>query len=346
MPITRDGHIVTVQQHIQEAQKDFPTATGEFSWLLSAVTLSTKMISSYVRRAGLFDIWGDAGTTNIQGEEVKKLDLIANDTLKRTFGYRGSVGIIASEEDDEPRVIEDVQEGGQYIVMFDPLDGSSNIDVVAPVGTIWTVFRNPPDAMHAEEAVLQPGAKQVAAGYVLYGSSTVLVYTTGRGVHMFTLDPQFGAFLLTRENIRIPEHKPEYSVNEAYYHSFPKGYRNYLDWAKDRRGERGEKVSGSGGLSMRYIGSLVADFHRILIKGGVFLYPPTTTHPGGKLRLMYEANPLALIAEAAGGAALTGRGDGERILQVQPNDVHDRTPLIIGSRDNVGEVMGFLTGGG
>lgn len=324
--------IVTVQQHIIEAQREHPTATGEFSWLLSAITLSTKVISSYVRRAGLLNVLGAQGSENVQGEVVQKLDHIANETLKHTLGYRGNVGIVASEEDDEPVIVQEPGTGGKYIVMFDPLDGSSNIDSNVAVGTIFTVFKNPDDGGDSGKAVLQNGLQQVAAGYVVYGSGTVLVYTTGDGVHLFTLDPTIGAYLLTRENIRIPERNNQYSVNEAYTDTFPDSYREYLQYAKSGKGD-------GGGYSMRYIGSLVADFHRILLKGGVFLYPPTKKNPDGKLRLMYECNPLAFIAEQAGGAATDGRG---RILERTPESVHSRTPLIIGSKGNVQDVMRFV----
>lgn len=327
--VTRDGGIVTMQQHIIQSQSSHHSGTGEFSWLLSAITLSTKIIASSVRRAGLLDVLGSVGSTNVQGETVQKLDLIANDTLKRTLGYRGTVGVIASEEDDNPHVLQDVTAGGKYIVMFDPLDGSSNIDVNVPVGTIFTILKTPEGETHAQHGVLQPGTKQLAAGYVVYGSSTTLVYTTGGGVHMFTLDPSIGAYLLTRENIRIPEYNNQYSINEAYGHQFPQGYRDYLDWAKEPEG---------GSCSLRYIGSLVADFHRVLLKGGVFLYPPTHKNPEGKLRLLYEANPLAFIAEQAGGAATDGT---RRVMEVQPSALHQRTPLVIGSRRNVEQVMRF-----
>ncbi len=331
MPIKRDGEFVTFGQHIQQQQQNFPQAKGQFSWLMSGITLATKMIAAYVRRAGLIDVWGDEGSVNVQGEAVKKLDIIANDALKRTLGYRGNVGIIASEEDNEPRVLQDVDSDDSYIVMFDPLDGSSNIDVNVSVGTIFTIFRNPPEIEGAEKSVLQPGINQVAAGYVLYGSSTVLVYTCGNGVHQFTLDPQFGAYLLTREDMKMPEHAGVYSVNEAYLHRFPPSYQRYLEWSKDPEG---------GGFSSRYVGSLVADFHRILVKGGIFLYPPTAAHSGGKLRLMYECNPLAFVAEQAGGVAL-GAG-GKRVMELEPQGIHDRTPLVIGSRKNVDEAMRFL----
>jgi len=331
MAIKLDGHYVTFGQHIQTQQQHFPNASGQFSWLLSGITLATKMIASYVRRAGLIDVWGEQGSTNVQGEEVKKLDIIANDALKRTLGYRGNVGIIASEEDDEPRVLQEADQEDSYIVMFDPLDGSSNIDVNVSVGTIFTIFRNPPKSEGVAKSVLQPGAKQVAAGYVLYGSSTVLVYTAGNGVHQFTLDPQFGAYLLTRENIMMPEYATTYSVNEAYLHSFPEPYQRYLHWSKHPEGGR---------YKSRYVGSLVADFHRILITGGIFMYPPTIEQPKGKLRLMYECNPLAFVAEQAGGMAV-GEG-GKRIMEIEPTDVHDRTPLIIGGKKNVEEALRFI----
>ena len=332
MPLMKN-HVVTVQQHIIAQQREHPTATGEFSWLLSAITLSTKIIASYVRRAGLTDVLGEAGSMNVQGEIVQKLDVLANETLIRTLGSRGNVGIVASEEDNEPRVLQDIGTGGKYIVMVDPLDGSSNIDTNVSIGTIFTIFQRQVSEQRAEQSVLQPGTKQIAAGYVVYGSSTVLVYTTGAGVHMFTLDPQIGAYVLTRENIRMPEYANQYSINEAYRHTFSEPYQNYLEWAKQKQG---------GACSLRYIGSLVSDFHRILLKGGVFLYPPTVKNLDGKLRLMYEANPLAFITEESGGAATDGK---QRILDKQPEALHQRTPLIIGSRQNVDEVLRFVADG-
>lgn len=322
--------IITFQQHLIESQSRHPTATGEFSWLMSGVTLACKIIAANVRRAGLVDILGETDQINVQGEVVQKLDHIANETLIRTLGYRDTVGVIASEEDNEPRVLQELGGAGKYVVMFDPLDGSSNIDANVAVGTIFTVFQRPEWERDAAHSVLQRGLQQVAAGYVVYGSSTVLVYTTGVGVHLFTLEPAYGVFLLNRENLRMPEHANQYSINEAYSASFPKPYQDYLNWAKDH--------DNGGAFSSRYIGSLVADFHRILLKGGVFLYPPTAKKPDGKLRLMYEANPLAFIAEQAGGAAVSGK---QRILEIEPNSLHQRTPLIIGSRQNVEEVMRF-----
>ncbi len=331
MTSSADREIVTVQQHIIEQQERLEWATAEFSWLLSGITLATKIIAAHVRRAGLLDVLGDTGDENVQGEVVQKLDVIANDTLKRTLGFRGNVGIVASEEDNDPRVLAEPA-SGKYVVMFDPLDGSSNIDVNVSVGTIFTVLARHADETDVEHSVLQPGLKQVAAGYVVYGSSTVLVYTCGDGVHMFTLDPAIGAYVLHDEHVQIPGGVRQYAVNEANAGRFPQGYRDFLDQTKQPDED----------WSMRYIGSLVADFHRILLRGGVFLYPPTSDKPEGKLRLMYEANPLAFIAEQAGGAASDGSA---RILEKQPESLHERTPLIIGSQDQVEHIKQFVAAG-
>lgn len=324
--------IQTIQQHILERQRaDHPHATGEFSWLLSAITLATKIIADHVRRAGLVDILGATGSTNIQGEDVQRLDVIANETIARCLGYRGSVGIMVSEEDDEPRILKELDAEAKYIVLFDPLDGSSNIDVNVSIGTIFSVLqrREGVEAGKVMDHILQAGHQQIAAGYVVYSSSTVMVYTTGDGVHMFTLDPSIGAYRLSRENVTIPPTGKTYSINEAYRSLFPEGVRRYLDWVKSDE---------AGGFGLRYIGSLVADFHRTLLKGGVFLYPPTKKAPRGKLRLLYEANPLALIVEQAGGAASDGK---QRILEKQPTALHERTPLVIGSKSEVDRVLSF-----
>jgi fructose-1,6-bisphosphatase I len=317
--------VLTVQQHILEEQRRrFPHASGEFSWLLSGITLAAKMIESRVRRAGLTDLLGPAGRHNVQDEMVQKLDGYANQALLSCLGSRGNVAVMASEEDEQPIVVPRDRQQGRYVVVFDPLDGSSNIDVNVSVGTIFAIFRRDPDLTGSRDPlvdVLQPGTQQLAAGYVVYGSSTMLVYTTGAGVHGFTLDPAIGAFVISHENIRMPEQGSMYSVNEANADTFPEGYRRYL--ARLRAGEAGRTYSS------RYIGSLVADFHRTLLKGGVFLYPPTRQHPGGKLRLMYEANPIAFLAEQAGGVASDGRG---RILEITPDGLHQRTPLLVGSQ--------------
>jgi fructose-1,6-bisphosphatase I len=313
--------IVTVQQHILEQQEDkFPAARGNFSSLLSGMTLATKMIQAKIRRAGLVDILGSAGATNVQGETQQKLDVYANQAVLHCLGARESVAFLVSEENEQPVTI-DRSAGGKYIVVFDPLDGSSNIDVNVSVGTIFSILRRPEGA-HGEAAVLQPGWKQVAAGYVVYGSSTIFVYTAGQGVYGFTLEPEIGAFVLTFANMKMPEQGNTYSVNEANADGFPESYRTYLGRLRSR------------GYGSRYIGSLVADFHRTLLKGGVFLYPPTKKNPNGKLRLLYEANPLAFIAEQAGGYATSGA---TRIMDIEPKTIHERTPFIIGSRTEVAE---------
>src|SRR5579883_2156994 len=299
---------VTAQEHILQQQAHFPEARGIFSWLLSGITLATKMIQAKIRQAGLLDILGSSGKTNIQGEAQQKLDVFANQALLHCLGLRDSVAALVSEEDEEPVTFDRSVDTGKYIIVFDPLDGSSNIDVNVNVGTIFSVLRRQPShGGNLDSSILQPGREQVAAGYVVYGPSTVLVYTTGHGVHAFTLDPTIGAFVLTSEHMRMPAQGSYYSVNEANAATWPDKYREYV--GKLRSGALGRQYSS------RYIGSLVADFHRTLLKGGVFLYPPTRDQPGGKLRLMYEANPLAFIAEQAGGMASSGN---ERILDIRP----------------------------
>jgi fructose-1,6-bisphosphatase I len=315
--------ITTVQQHILQQQQEISDASGRFSWLLSGITLATKMVEAKIRVGGLGDVLGAYGQTNVQGEQQQKLDVYANQALLHCLGLRDSVAALVSEEDEEPVTFGRSVETGRYIIVFDPLDGSSNIDVNVNVGTIFSVLRRLPSDHSADlqESVLQPGHAQVAAGYVVYGPSTVLVYTTGSGVHGFTLDPTIGAFVLTNEHMMMPEQGSYYSVNEANAATWPEPYRTYV--ARLRDGGLGKKYSS------RYIGSLVADFHRTLLKGGIFLYPPTLDQPGGKLRLLYEANPLAFIAEQAGGMASSGSG---RILDIKPAGIHQRTPFMVGSR--------------
>lgn len=327
-----DSNIITVQQHIVQQQEAYsPDSRGTFSWLLSGITLATKMIQARVRRAGLLDgALGAAGATNVQGEQQQKLDVYANNALIHCLGARDAVAVLVSEENEEPVTFDRGGESGKYVVVFDPLDGSSNIDVNVNVGTIFSIFRNP----HAtdgkpttlDDAVLQPGFKQVAAGYVVYGSSTVFVYTAGHGVYGFTLDPAVGAYVLSHDNLKMPQQGQYYSTNEANERTFPDHYHEYLNGL--RTGRLGRQYSS------RYIGSLVADFHRTLLKGGVFLYPPTNSHAGGKLRLLYEANPIAFIAEQAGGIATDGE---KRILEIQPTDIHERTPLVLGSEVEMAE---------
>jgi len=327
--------IMTLQQHIIQRQRSSAEATGEFSFLLSGITIATKVLADKVRRLGIEDLMGATGETNVQGEEVQKLDEVANDLLMHCIGYRRSVRYMASEEVEGPVEVPETGGTGKYIVLFDPLDGSSNIDVNIPVGTIFSVLRRPPGSSSwggdVDEEILQSGCEQVAAGYVLYGSATTLLYSTGDGVHQYVLDPSVGAYLLVAEKLRIPQSNKVYSVNEANALSFPEGARKFLDYAKTEE---------AGPYSSRYVGSFVADFHRILLKGGVFLYPSTAKNPSGKLRLMYEANPMAFLIEQAGGKATTGAG--KRILELEPRELHERVPLVIGSPDEVDEVERFL----
>lgn len=332
----RKTPILTVQQHILQEQKRFPGASGEFSWLLSGITLATKMIQAQVRRAGLTDILGTHGETNVQGEIQQKLDVYADEVLIHCLGMRESIGVLASEENEHPMILRHGSPNANYAVVFDPLDGSSNIDVNVSVGTTFSVMRRPEGdrAGDPDNWLLQPGSRQVAAGYVVYGSSTVLVYSVGNGVHGFTLDPSIGAYVLSHENIRMPAAGKYYSVNEGNRDSFPREYNFYLD--RLRKGALGHQYSS------RYIGSLVPDFHRTLLKGGIFLYPPTADHPTGKLRLLYEANPIAFIAEQAGGVASDGR---RRILDIEPESIHQRTPLIVGSRVEMAEFERCVSAG-
>ena len=288
------------------------------------------MASARVRCAGLLDVAGATGTTNVQGEQQQKLDVYADEALVHCLGVRENVAIIASEENEEAITFDGRSGTGKYVVLFDPLDGSSNIDVNVSVGTIFSVLALPEgmtDKDDPTDAVLQAGTRQLAAGYVVYGSSTILVYTSGHGVHGFTLDPSVGAYVLSHENMRMPDTGSYYSCNTAYWTSFPQQYRNYLTRLRD--GETGRNYS------LRYIGSLVADFHRTLIRGGVFLYPPTASSPEGKLRLLYEANPIAFLAEQAGGIATDGE---KRIMEIKPTAIHQRTPLVVGGR---GEMEDF-----
>ena len=315
--------MITVQQHILQEQQRFPGATGEFSWLLSGITMATKLIQAKIRRAGLIDILGAQGDVNVQGEVQQKLDVYSNDVLIQYLSSRESIGVLASEENEKPLLFHQDSMEAKYAVVFDPLDGSSNIDVNVSVGTTFSILRRPDDVGFDDTQpwVLQPGAQQIAAGYVVYGSSTILVYSVGNGVHGFTLDPAVGAYVLSHPNMRMPEQGKYYSVNEAYLDRFPTSYAEYIQ--RLRSGELGYPYAS------RYIGSMVADFHRTLLKGGVFLYPPTTEQPDGKLRLLYEANPVAFLAEQAGGRAFDGRGN---ILDIVPESIHQRTPLVVGSQ--------------
>lgn len=330
-PSSANRELVTVQAHILQQQAQFPAAKGTLSWILSALSISAKMIAANVRRARLEDVLGTVGNENVQGEQQQKLDVIANDILLRTLGGRDGVAIVASEENEEPVILRsgDRSDEQKYCVLFDPLDGSSNLDVCGAVGTIFSILRKDRrGGLSADACLLQPGAQQVAAGYVLYGSSTVLVLTIGMGVDMFVLDPSYGAFMRVAQGVKIPQANKCYSVNEGNRLTFPAGYQAYLDWAQQN------------GYSSRYAGAMVADVHRILLQGGVFMYPPTKKAPKGKLRLMYEANPMGMIIEQAGGKALAGPG--QRILDVQPEDIHQRTAVIIGSSAEVDHVERHL----
>ena len=325
IPLTdrTERRITTLQQHVLQEQQRFPGASGQFSWMMSGITLAAKMIQAQVRRAGLTDLLGEHGDTNVQGEVQQKLDVYANEVLGECLSHRDSIGILASEENEKPALMNSNSPNANYAIIFDPLDGSSNIDVNVSVGTTFSILHRPhgEDWDKPEKWIQQPGSRQVAAGYVLYGSSTMLVYSVGSGVHGFTLDPTIGAFVLSHENIKMPEQGKYYSVNEANSEDFPQVYRDYINHL--RQGKLETKYSS------RYIGSMVADFHRTLLKGGVFLYPPTTSHADGKLRLLYEANPVAFLAEQAGGIATNGT---KRILDIEPEGIHQRTPLVVGSR--------------
>lgn len=310
-----------------------PGATGELSDLLYDIALAAKVISGYVRRAGLLDVLGRAGRINVQGEEQQKLDALANETIKHAVGGSGRVCVLASEEEEGPILPPPHVEPGKYVLLFDPLDGSSNIDVNVSIGTIFSIHRRlSASGPGTLQDLLQPGRSQVAAGYVIYGSSTVLVYSSGQGVHGFTLDPSIGEFLLWNADIKTPPVGRYYSVNESHWTRWSAGYRKAVGILKGLDGK-------GNGKNARYIGSLIADFHRNLLAGGVFLYPGDTAAPRGKLRLLYEAAPLALIAEQAGGAA----SDGQRpILDIEPQRLHQRTPLVIGSREDVALVQRVL----
>lgn len=332
---------ITVSRHIMDSQRLHPEATGELSGLLTELIVAAKTISAEVNMAGLADILGMSGKTNIQGEKVQKLDEFANNTIKRRMARCGYICVMTSEEEAD---IIPVAEGceGKYTLAFDPLDGSSNIDVNVNIGTIFSIHRrlSPMDSTMGDEAdLLQKGSVQAAAGYIIYGSSTMLVFSTGEGVHGFTLDPSVGEFFLSHPDIRIPEKSKYFSINEGNARYWQEGVSRYIDYLKDEDKDTGRPYSA------RYIGSLVADFHRNLIAGGIFLYPrdmKATTKPYGKLRLLYEAAPLAFLAEQAGGRAITD--DCIDILDIQPEELHQRVPLIIGSKHDVDMFIEFATG--
>ncbi|NNF02389.1 MAG: class 1 fructose-bisphosphatase [Bacteroidia bacterium] len=327
--------VITLEQFIINRQEEFPFATGDLSSLLRDIGLAAKIVNREVNKAGLVDILGEMGTTNVQGEEVKKLDVYANDQFIAALANGGECCAIASEEDEH--VISIKSEGTEepkYLVAMDPLDGSSNIDVNVSIGTIFSIYRRLSVSGECGfEEFQQKGSEQVAAGYVTYGSSTMLVYTTGHGVNGFTLDPSIGEFCLSHPNIQIPKQGKIYSVNQGNYFNFPKGVQKYIDYCLELDGDNGRPYSA------RYIGSFVADFHRNLLKGGVFIYPESSSAPKGKLRLLYECHPMAYIVEQAGGRATDGK---ERILDKKLETLHQRTPIIIGSEDMVKKVEDFI----
>ncbi len=326
---------ISLGEFIIERQSDFKYAKGELSRLFSAISLAARIINREVKRAGLNGILGDFGSTNVQGEEVKKLDVFSNEQFIHALKERGEVCAIASEENEG--MIEfngEFSKTGKYIVAFDPLDGSSNIDVNVSVGSIFSIYRRKTEGDCATlDDFMQAGVEQVAAGYVIYGSSTMLVYSTGNGVNGFTLDPSIGAFFLSHPNMQIPKTGKIYSINEGNYVHFPQGVKDYIKYCQV------EDKATSRPYSSRYIGSAVADFHRNMLKGGIFIYPSTSTAPKGKLRLLYECNPLAFLVEQAGGTASDGFN---RILDIKPTSLHQRTPLFIGSPDMVAKAEEFM----
>ncbi|HEU4828880.1 MAG TPA: class 1 fructose-bisphosphatase [Gemmatimonadales bacterium] len=326
--------VTTIEKFISEQENRYPEATGELSNLLYDIALAAKIIAAAIRRAGLVNILGSAGSGNVQGEEQQKLDILANETMKNCLSHTGRVCVMCSEEEADIIPIPANVAPGKYAVLFDPLDGSSNIDVNSAVGTIFSIYRRVSlEGRGTVEDVLQPGCRQVAAGYVMYGSSTMLIYTTGQGVHGFTLDPTIGEFLLCHPRIITPRVGKYYSINESNFGRWDRAVQQAV------RGFHGDRPLEIAGKNSRYIGSLVADFHRNLIAGGVFMYPADTKNPRGKLRLLYEAAPMAFIAEQAEGSATDGLN---RILDIMPTALHQRTPLVIGSREDVGYVADTL----
>ena len=326
----------TLGEFIVAKQHDFPHASGELSSLIGSIKLAAKIVNREINKAGLVDITGASGEENIQGEQQQKLDLYANDKFKAALENRDQVCGVASEEEDEAVAFnKELNQNAKYVVLMDPLDGSSNIDVNVSVGTIFSIYRriSPIGTPAIEDDFLQPGNKQVAAGYIIYGSSTMLVYTTGNGVHGFTYDPSLGVFCLSHENMQIPKDGNIYSINEGNYIRFPEGVKQYLKYCQEIKPEDNRPYTS------RYIGSLVADFHRNLLKGGIYLYPSTQAYPNGKLRLLYECNPMAMLIEQAGGKATDGE---QRILDINPTELHQRVPFFVGSSNMVDKVQKFL----
>jgi len=328
--------VLTLDEFTLQQLRNFPNATGELSNLLRDIGLASKRVNVEVNKAGLVDILGDAGTVNVQGEDVKKLDVFANNQFMGVLRHGISCAGIGSEELDEFVVFDDeISNNSKYVCLFDPLDGSGNIDVNVSIGTIFGVYRRISERGKpcTKADFLQPGRNQVAAGYIIYGSSTMMVYATRRGVNGFTLDPSIGEFTLSHPNIKCPESGKIYSVNHGNFFQYDNKVQAYIDAC-----QRKDKSNG-GPYTQRYIGSMVADVHRNLVKGGIFMYPATTSKPKGKLRLLYECNPFAFIAEVAGGKATNGK---ERILDVQPTELHQRSAFFVGSKSMMEELEGYL----
>ncbi len=332
MPVKR---VVTFERHIMEQERRFPAATGEFSNLLTQVVLAAKIIRREVTRAGIVDIIGSAGETNATGDVQQKLDVFAHETIIRALDHTGQLYAVASEESETIVPVPEHHPRGKYVVNFDPLDGSSNIDVGVAIGTTFSILPRITDAEPSEIDCLQPGRKQVAAGYVMYGSSTVLVYTTGQGVHQFIYDASVGEFLLVHENVRMPPRGKIYSINEGNAGRWDEALTRYIAWVKE------DDPPTNRPYTQRYVGTMVADVHRTLFKGGIFIYPGDRKNPRGKLRYLYEAAPLAFLAEQAGGAASDGT---RRILDIEPTKLHERTPLFIGSVEDVRIAEEFVQG--
>lgn len=318
----------TLVEFISEKQADFTYATGEFTRLLNDIGIAAKIVNREINKAGLADINGYFGKQNVQGEDQKKLDVFANNHFIEAMRHGGMVCAIASEENEGLFVYENAfSQKGKYVVAMDPLDGSSNIEVNVPIGTIFSIYRRlSPTGPGTIADLLQPGNKQIAAGYIIYGSSTMLVYTTGHGVNGFTLDPSVGLFFLSHPEMKIPEDGAIYSINEANYLHFHEGVKKYIKYCQE------DDLPTNRPYSTRYIGSLVADFHRNMIRGGIYIYPGTLKNPYGKLRLLYECNPIAFLAEQAGGIASDGFN---RILDIQPKELHERVPFFVGSKNMV-----------
>jgi fructose-1,6-bisphosphatase I len=332
MPTTQ---FMTLGRHIFEEQSKYEGATGELSKLLHDLSLAAKIISLEVNKAGLVDIIGFTGDNNVHGEQVKKLDMLAHDMLIKAMDHGGHLCVMASEEEEDIIQIPQKFNIGKYVLLFDPLDGSSNIDANISIGTIFSIYRrvSSGDGPGKMEDCLQQGINQVAAGYVVYGSSTMLVYTAGSGVHGFTLDPAFGEFLLSHSNIQTPKKSKIYSINEGNYLYWHPGLKKYIKYLQE------EDKKTNRPFSSRYIGSMVADIHRNLLYGGIFMYPSDSRNPKGKLRLQYECNPMAFIVEQAGGRASNGK---MRIMEVQPEKLHERSPIFIGSEEDVKTVEKFM----